>query len=308
MQHQIKLASKDFKEALAYYLKYTTLKDSLQNQINNKIIQELQVNYKIQKKENELEKERSKSLTLETSNQEERFFKWLAVGVGLLFLILISATSFLLYTRKIKEKQDQFSKQIIENIEEERHRIARDLHDDIGQSLSILKSKVNKESTDNSSISLEMKKELERLIEQTREISQNLYPSHLEKVGLVRSVAGLTENIQNSAGIECSFIIPEEIDELSAETKTHLFRIIQECTNNTIKHAQATALKISIEAKKENFVLTYIDNGHGVSKHKSKVGMGLNSIRERVKILNGILQIEDKLVKGFKLIITFRNG
>jgi signal transduction histidine kinase len=308
MQHQIKLANKNYKEALDDYLTYSKLKDSLQNKINNKIIQELQVNYKIQKKENELEKERSKSLTLEKSNQEERFLKWLAVGIGLLFLILMSGTSFLIYNRKIREKQDQFSKQIIENIEDERHRIARDLHDDIGQSLSILKSKINKESTDSSSISLEMKKELERIIEQTREISQNLYPSHLEKVGLVRSVAGLTENIQNSAGIECSFTIPDEIDTLSTETKTHLFRIIQECTNNTIKHANATALKISIEVKKENFVLTYIDNGHGVSKNKSKVGMGLNSIRERVKILNGALLIEDKLVKGFKLIITFKNG
>ena len=309
LQYQIKLANKNYKEALDDFLTYTKLKDSLQSKINNKIIQELQVNYKIQKKENELEKEKSKTLLLEKSNQEERYLKWLAVGIGLLFLILISGTSFLMYNRKIREKQDQFSKQIIENIEEERHRIARDLHDDIGQSLSILKSKVNKESAKGSSISLEMKEELERIIEQTRDISQNLYPSHLEKIGLIRSVASITENIQNSAGIECSYIIPEEIEELSPETKTHLFRIIQECTNNTIKHANATALKISIEAKKDNFVLTYIDNGRGVIKQKSKKGgMGLTSISERVKILKGTLQIEDKLVKGFKLIITFKNS
>jgi two-component system NarL family sensor kinase len=308
MEHQIELANKNYQGALDNYLTYSKLKDSLNEQINNKIIQELQVNYKIQKKENELEKERSKSISLEKSNQEERFLKWLAVGVGLLFLTLISSTAFLIYNRKIREKQDQFSKQIIQNIEAERHRIARDLHDDIGQSLSILKSKTSKENADNMFVFLEMKKELERIIEQTREISRNLYPSHLEKIGLIRSVASLIENIQNSVGIECSFTIQDEIDALSTETKTHLFRIIQECANNTVKHARATALKISIESKKENFVLTYIDNGQGVSKQKSTIGMGLNSIRERVKILNGTLQIEDKLVKGFKLIITFKNS
>ena len=307
MQYQIKYVNKNYKEALNNYLMYAKLKDSLQAQINTKIIQELQLSYKVQKKENELEKERSKSLNLEKSTQEERFLKWVSIGIGILFLTLILSISFLIYNRKIREKQDQFSKQLIQNIEEERHRIARDLHDDIGQSLSILKSKISKEKTADPSTFLEIKKELERVIEQTREISSNLYPSYLEKIGLVRSVASLTENIQNSTKIECSFTLPKEVDNLSIIIKTHLFRIIQECTNNTIKHAQASALKILIELKKENFVLTYIDNGKGIHKQKHNIGLGLNSIRERVKILNGSLQIEDKLLKGFKLIITFKN-
>src|SRR6185312_3645385 len=148
MQYQIKLANNNYKEALSNYLIYSKLKDSLQNQIDNKVIQELQLSYKIQKKENELEKERSKSLSLEASNQEERFLKWLAIGSGLFFLTVILAISFLIYNRKIREKQDEFSKQLIQSIEEERHRIARDLHDDIGQSLSILKSKTSKENSD----------------------------------------------------------------------------------------------------------------------------------------------------------------
>ncbi|HXU27753.1 MAG TPA: tetratricopeptide repeat protein [Bacteroidia bacterium] len=304
MQYQIKLANNNYKEALSNYLIYSKLKDSLQNQIDNKVIQELQLSYKIQKKENELEKERSKSLSLEASNQEERFLKWLAIGSGLFFLTVILAISFLIYNRKIREKQDEFSKQLIQSIEEERHRIARDLHDDIGQSLSILKSKTSKENSDK----LEIKEELERIIEQTREISNNLYPSHLEKIGLVRSIAGLIENIQSSVGIECSFNIAPDVENLSSSTKTHLFRIIQECTNNTIKHANASALKVSIDSKKDGFIYTYIDNGQGTNKQKSNIGLGLNSIRERAKILNGSLQIDDKLAKGFKLIIEFKNS
>lgn len=306
MEYQIKLSTNNYKDALNNYLIYAQLKDSLQNQIDSKVIQELQVNYKIQKKENELEKERLKSVSLEAISQEERFLKWLAVGSGLFFLTVILAISFLIYNRKIREKQDEFSKQLIQSIEDERHRIARDLHDDIGQSLSILKSKTNKENPSGSSVSLEVKEELERLIEQTREISSNLYPSHLEKIGLVRSVASLIENIQNSTGIECSFNVSPDVENLSWPTKTHLFRIVQECTNNTIKHASASALKVSIEDKKDVFIFTYIDNGQGVSKQRSNIGLGLNSIRERVKILNGTLQIEDKLAKGFKLSITFK--
>jgi len=115
-----------------------------------------------------------------------------------------------------------------------------DLHDDIGQSLSMIKSKISLAKCNEDK---ELENELSRVIEQTREISRNLYPSYLEKIGLVRSVARLMENIQTSTHLECSFDISDKVENASITIKTHIYRILQECTNNTIKQCTSNGAK-----------------------------------------------------------------
>lgn len=291
-----------YQSALNYYLSYENIKDSIEKTLNGKLLQELQLKYNVQKKEVELEKEKSKYLLLEQQHQDERFFKWLSIGIALMILIIVVSSIYYFYSLKLRAKQASFSQQLIENIEEDRLRISMDLHDDIGQSLSIIKSKIAVSKNNQGDKSLET--ELSRVIEQTREISKNLYPSYLEKIGLVRSIARLMENIQSSTKIECSFDVTDKIEELSLQTKTHIYRILQECTNNTIKHAQASALKISIVEKNNEFVVVYQDNGVGISS-KQKDGLGLLSIRERAKIINGSVNFEDKTNKSFKLTLKF---
>lgn len=309
--YRIKSGKEDYKEALENYLNYSKIKDSLASQINNKVIAELQQNRQIQKKEIELEKEKLNTILLEKSNQEERYLKWISIGTALIFIILIVSLSFLRYSKKIKEKQQQFSQQLIQNIEEERLRISRDLHDDIGQSLSVIKSKIIKEkqsrlSSESKESSNQLENELGRVIEQTREISRNLYPTHLETIGLARSVATLMENIQSATKLECSFDIANQVEQLPIAIQTHVFRIIQECTNNTIKHSGATGLKISITQKAGEFVFIYQDNGSGLKIKKHHLGIGLLSMQERSKIINGTIDIDDKAEKGFKLILKFK--
>ncbi len=300
--YRIEESEKDYKKALGNFLSYRKIKDSIDQTVNGKIIQELQLKYNVQKKEVELEKEKSKYLLLEQKHQDERFFKWLSIGISLIVLILVISSVYYLYSLKIREKQASFSQQLIENIEEDRLRISMDLHDDIGQSLSMIKSKIAVLKQDSEHKILET--ELSRVIEQTREISKNLYPSYLEKIGLVRSVARLMENIQSSTKIECSFDVTDKVESLSLQTKTHIYRILQECTNNTIKHAKASALKTSITEKSGEFIVVYQDNGIGMSS-KQKNGLGLLSIRERAKIINGSVSFEDKTNKSFKLTLKF---
>ncbi len=302
--YRIENSKKEYKKALDYFLSYRKIKDSIEQTVNGKIIQELQLKYNVQKKEIELEKEKSKYLLLEKKHQDERFFKWLSIGVALIILIIVIGLVSYKYSVKLREKQALFSRQLIENIEEDRLRISMDLHDDIGQSLSMIKSKISHSKCNQEDKNLET--ELSRVIEQTREISRNLYPSYLEKIGLVRSIARLMENVQNSSQLECSFDVSEKVDALSIGTKTHIYRILQECTNNTIKHAKASALKISISENDGEFLLIYQDNGVGLTA-KQKNGLGLLSIQERAKIINGSVSFEDKLNKSFKLTLKF-NG
>lgn len=302
--HKLEKEGKNYKLALDHFLSYRTIRDSIEKNVNGKIIQELQLKYNVQKKEVELEKEKSKYLLLEKKNQDERFSKWLFIGIAIIILILVISFVSFRYSSKLREKQESFSRQLIENIEEDRLRISMDLHDDIGQSLSMIKSKISHSKCNQEDKILET--ELSRVIEQTREISRNLYPSYLEKIGLVRSIARLMENMQASSKLECSFDVTKRVDDLSITTKTHIYRILQECTNNTIKHANASALKISISENDNDFVLIYQDNGIGLTE-KQKNGLGILSIQERTKIINGSVSFENKSNKSFKLTLKF-NG
>jgi len=301
MLYRISSANKDHKEALENYLEYTRLKDSLGHIMNEKVLGELEVKYLVQKKEIELERERSKTLELEKSNQEERFMKRMVMAGGGALFVLFIFLSLIWYSRKLRAKQEQFSQMLIKDIEEERHRIARDLHDDVGQSLSIIKSRVDKSAKSEGE---DLGAELSRVIEQTRQISRGLYPSYLEKIGLTRALAALLEKVQDSSGIQCSFEIDEKVESLSLDVKTHIYRILQECINNTIKHAGANALKVALKYEAGAFFLNYRDNGKGLLDGKGK-GLGLQSMRERAKIIGGSISLGNSSDKGFEMHLKF---
>jgi two-component system NarL family sensor kinase len=307
LKYQIYEKQKNYKDALTEYLTYSQLKDSLNEQVNSKVIQELQQSFDIHRKEIELERERSKTMLLEESNENERLLKWAAIATGIVSIIILILILNNRYVRKLREKQQAFSSQLIENIDEERKRISFDLHDDIGQSLSIIKSKISRAKNKENTNLDEVETSLSNVIEQTREISKKLFPSNIEKIGFIRSIALMMETIQSSSQLVCSFDIPETIETLSLEQKTHLFRIVQECTNNTIKHSGASGLKIEITEKNKEYQLTYQDNGKGIKTKKSASGIGLRSLSERAKLLNGnIFILDEKNAKGFKLIIKFK--
>lgn len=307
IDYKIYLMKKNYKDALLHYVNYSTLNDSAEKKMNNKIIEELQFNFTVQQKEAELEKEKSRSMLLEQSNRQERFMKQVSIAIAVIVLILIATLFYLGYSRNIRKKQAQFSRQLIQNIEEERQRISMDLHDDIGQSLSIIKSKlINTNHNGSTGTAHELENDLGKVIEKTREISKNLFPSNLEKIGLTRLAAMLMENTQSITGLECSFEITENVKYLPLAVQTHLFRIIQECTNNTIKHSGASGLKLSITEKNNEFFLLYQDNGKGLQLKTNNRGIGLESIQERARIINGSVDIGEKSEKGFLLTLRFK--
>ena len=129
----------------------------------------------------------------------------------------------------------------------------------------------------------------------------------MEKIGLTRSIATLMESVQLATKLECSFEISENIDLIPIAIQTHIFRIIQECINNTIKHSGATGLKLVINKKNNDYVLQYQDNGSGLKIKKQHLGIGLQSIQERVKIINGTIDIESGNEGGFILFLKFKS-
>lgn len=306
LYYEIYYKRKDYKKALEYHLLYTQAKDEKLQKLSAKALEELQLKYNVQAKEIELEKEKTRTVLLEKSHQEEVYIRYSMIAALFVIITLLIIYFYWRYYREIRKQQAQFSRQLITNTEDERSRIAKDLHDDIGQSLSILKSKfTNKNQFENTEI---ISKEIERVIDQTRQISRNLFPSYLEKIGLKRAIAGLAENVQNTYHIECSYDVCDDSEKIRTEISTHIFRIIQECLNNTIKHSKATALKISINnIDDDEFILLYVDNGNWKNSNLKEPGVGLLSIKERAKMLNAQISIDENEIKGFKLALKFKN-
>lgn len=295
----------NFKKALEYTKKFDQLDDSLSDISNKDKMAEMQVVYGKERIESELENEKSKNSLLQKENELKRIrlrfvlilgFSILVLGIGIIFIRSVIIT---------RRQQVVFSQKLIENIDEERSRISKDLHDNIGQSLSVIKSKINMFNTGRIQAIDGLDIDLGDVINQTRSISHHLHPAFLEKIGLSRSLASLMEKVQESTNIVCSLDLFKEIESLPKDTKTQIYRIIQECVNNTIKHAEASALKISVYKQEENHVLVYKDNGIGMKDApKADSGIGILTIKERGNKLNGKVSFVSN-VNGFRLILKF---
>ncbi len=211
-------------------------------------------------------------------------------------------------------------KRIIQVQEEERRRIAMDIHDGPAQSLTnaIIKTEICERLIDIDTDSVksgiqELKVILRNSIKDIRRIIYNLRPMALDDVGLIPTIKRYINNFQNDTDIKVDFIIISQIDIDDKIKKVALFRIVQEALNNIRKHSSATTVKIKMELTIKNLFLVIEDDGIGFDTEKLKTsdksdgGFGLFNMRERVKLFNGKLEIKSKLNEGTKIIVNIPN-
>jgi signal transduction histidine kinase len=302
---QIKAAQGDYKAAYENTNQFHSLNDSLSEVNNADRFSRLQVIYGKEKVESELVNERNKNELLEKDNEIKRTRIRFVIVIGVL---LVSSLLTIFYIRSVRQKRKQqaeFTRNLIRNIDEERSRISRDLHDDIGQSLSVIKSKVNMFTSNRISNLGNLEQEIGEVINHTRDISHVLHPSFLSKIGLIRSLFSLKEKTENNTEISIELDVDDRIEEITVHAKTQLYRILQEAINNTIKHAHASVIEIKVRQKAMDFIVIYKDNGVGnVNFSASNEGIGLQTIRERAAKISGSVKI-DLSSKGFLLFIRF---
>lgn len=296
---------KKFKMAFYHSKRYHEINDSISKMDNNDKFSQLQVLYGKEKVEIELENEKSKNTILSKENELKKTRMNAAV---LIFIFIIAIGIGLIYIRNVRlvrKQQQKFTQKLIESIDNERSRISKDLHDDIGQSLSAIKSKLNLLNTGKINDVTGLDIEVGEVIDHTRNISHSLHPSMIQKLGLERSLVSLTEKTQTNSHIVCSLDIRCSLDDLSLESQTQIYRIMQECINNTLKHSDAAALKISIKEQLNELIIKYQDNGKGIEEsQKHNQGIGMMTIQERALSLNGKISIMSAKNKGFKLFLT----
>lgn len=198
------------------------------------------------------------------------------------------------------ELQQRLLLNSLEVQEAEQKRIARDLHDEVGALLSVTKMSFNglgrKIKDDSLSEDLlKSKKLLEDSIATVRRISKELIPSSLENFGLVAAIEDFLNRVKQSTDLSINFETNFREDaHLTKNQELMLYRIVQELTNNAVKHSGATQLEVSLShIPEEQIKLIFFDNGSGFNiqevSEKSDGGLGLRNIESRVKVINGSL-------------------
>jgi signal transduction histidine kinase len=198
--------------------------------------------------------------------------------------------------------------------EEERAHIAREIHDELGQQLTVLKMDVswlNKKvgATAADPVKQKMKELLELLngtVKTVRRISSELRPSLLDDLGLVAAIEWQLTEFEKHSGIKTSFSEPAMDVKLPDDKKIGLFRILQESLTNVARHSGATGIKVSLTSNNNNFVLQITDNGKGFDKRKitGKRTLGILGMKERTAMMGGAYEITGTPGKGTTVLVT----
>jgi len=195
--------------------------------------------------------------------------------------------------------------------EKERRRIARELHDELGQSLLVLKlrvSAVEKNLQVAKSQCEGMYSYLDEIVENVRRLSRDLSPHALEDLGLSAAIRHLVSEFNKHYGIvDCRLAIDQIDDLFIREDQLHIYRVIQECLTNIGKYANATKVRVIIRKQKDNVFIKVQDNGIGfnldqvLSRDAKRRGLGLDSLGERVRIIGGAIKIWSQIGQGTRI-------
>jgi PAS domain S-box-containing protein len=198
--------------------------------------------------------------------------------------------------------------QLINAQEDERYRISRDLHDEIGQRMTslILQLRAIKDSVEtgkgismdeiNNSI-----RDIETINKQVRQVFYQLYPPSLNRLSLPKVLEAFCTSIGEANNLKIDFNCQDGLPELQEKQNLVIYRFFQEGLNNVIKHSASTAVWINLDYSAGNIYFSLEDNGRGFDKDRVKYGVGLNGINERLSSLNGRLKIESAPGKGTRL-------
>jgi PAS domain S-box-containing protein len=211
--------------------------------------------------------------------------------------------------RKSRDEIQQLAARLMTLQEEERARVAAELHDGIGQSLAIIRNRVSqclRTEADPSQI-LEQLEEIGEAvtgaIDEVRHVAYGLRPFELDRLGLKNAVESMIESVSRSSQIEITSDLDDVSGRLSEEAETSIYRVIQESLHNVLAHSAATKARVSIKASETGMSVTIEDNGKGFerSMNGNRTGFGLSGIEERARILGGTVVIGSQPNRGSRI-------
>lgn len=323
---EVKKMQGNFKDALEHYIKYSVLKDSIFSLESNKKIANIENERALDVKESKI-----KILEQENNLKDLRATKETLtrrILIGSIALVMIVAFSVIMYfVRKqrnekllanekintlLKEQELRSVSNMLEVQEQERKRIAADLHDRLGSMLSTVKLYFNSVEEQLDNMKQQNKEQyhkatslLDNACDEVRKISHNLVSGELVKFGLVSALNQLRETITDAGQLKMAVLAFGMEERMDTTIEISLYRVIQELMNNILKHSRATDVTIQLNKVENNLNIVVEDNGVGydVDTAREKDGMGLRNMETRVKKLNGTIVFDSAKGRGATTII-----
>ncbi|MGW8122256.1 tetratricopeptide repeat-containing sensor histidine kinase [Roseivirga echinicomitans] len=233
-------------------------------------------------------------------------------GFGLIVLAVVFLLSYLLFSRALQAKKLENLRAMILGEENERKRVAKDLHDGIGVLLTSIKLRLSnfEDKVEDKNSFKNSLDQIDNACTEVRRISHNMVPASLSKLGLAEAMLDLFDNVSASTQITIHEKLEYTEGDFDESSEVLIYRVIQELVNNTLKYAQASIIQVELKKVKEAYFIEYSDNGIGFDKVKVKNGLGLKSIASRIDILKGGLTFDGIAGKGvnFKINIPLQHG
>ncbi len=250
----------------------------------------------------------------------------IAVGTaGMLLLVVFIVLYMVLYQRKISRQQEAHQRALLEAAiatqDEERRRIAADLHDDIQQQFAAVENAIKRipieQNVDSPTAALlkETAGMAENAVIDIRRISHNLMPPTLKKIGIAEALDNLCHQLKES-GMEASFVLGGVYHRFEASTELILYRVVQELVNNTMKHAEATRIDMVMNCtpasppdNEDRCMLMIGDNGKGFNvEEKGNKGLGMRNIESRLSMINADYNFESRPGEGTNVTIIIKTN
>lgn len=296
----------NYTKAYEWKHKYSLYSDSLINIERNKQMADAEAKYQTAQKEKQIQQQK---FELTKKNY------WLFGSIGL--FVLISLLSYSFYRRyklrqetrlrdAIIKQQDLSTKAVLEAEENERKRIAQELHDGVGQMMSAAKMNLSAFESDLQLKDEDQKAAYEKIVSlvdescrEVRSVSHQMMPNALLKKGLANAIREFIDKI-DSRVLKVDLFSEGLNDRIDGNAETVLYRVIQECVNNVIKHSGANHLDISLIKDADGISVTIEDNGKGfdVTQKSNIEGIGLKNMRTRIEYLKGTIEFDSTPEKG----------
>lgn len=316
----------DYKKAYDYLRQYIAISDSINSEDVKEKITMMEVRFRVEGKEKEIEQLKSVQKIQQLSIRQKTTLNYVLIGsaVALLIILVLGYRNYRnrqkLQQAKIDEleteKQLAATEAVLKGEEQERTRLAKDLHDGLGGMLSGIKFSLSNmkenlimtpENAQAFERSIDM---LDSSIKEMRRVAHNMMPEILVKYGLNKALEEFCNEMDRSGAISVSYqSVGMNNTGIGQTTAVTVYRIVQELVNNAIKHAQAKNLLVQLHqsGQEKLLAITVEDDGKGfdVASLKQSGGMGWRNIENRVEFLKGKLDIQSEAGKGTSVMIEF---
>ncbi|NND05567.1 MAG: tetratricopeptide repeat protein [Saprospiraceae bacterium] len=292
--------NENYEAALASLKLSVQYQDSVDQGYDETLFKEIETKYEVAQKDAVLANQK---LELSTKTHQRNLLILIAILLGFLtwFLFYRNRKNQSLATSKIdslhKQQKILALDYMVQGQEEERKRIAQDLHDGLGGILASARLQMQRITKEIEKLSdMDLLKKAELLIgnahREVRRISHDMMPGALIDLGLVEAVEDLALDLQEKSDMRINVIAPEVALKLTDLQKVQLYRAIQEICQNTLKHAEASQLLIDFSIDQKNLIIDLADDGKGYDPTVESIeyGLGIKNIHSRITYLNGTVQ------------------